>query len=282
MKVISENKSGIYAIQNKVDGKIYIGSAINIKSRQRIHLWSLRKGKHHSIKLQRAWLKDGEDAFVFYIIEMVEDKTLLIEQEQIWIERFNAYGPNGYNMVPKAGTNLGMICSDETKKKIGLANKGRIVSDETRLKMSISSQRKGPIHSTECRKRISEKLTGLSPSQETRQKMSIARIGKKLSPETCAKMSISMKGKNLGKKLTDEHRAKISESLKGNHRALGYKHSDETLARISATSKGRVYSAERNAKISKALKGRKHTVEHTAKQVASRRRNSDARKQGCA
>lgn len=49
-----EVKSGIYKITNVVNNKIYIGSACNIMQRFSNHKSSLRKGKHHSIYLQRS------------------------------------------------------------------------------------------------------------------------------------------------------------------------------------------------------------------------------------
>jgi len=260
--------SGVYTIQNKVDSKIYVGSAINIKWRKYVHLRSLNRGDHHSVKLQRAWNKYGEDCFLFSIVEVVEDKDLLIQREQIWIDKLKAYGRRGYNMVPLAGTNLGMVCSNETKKKIGAKAKGRIASDETKAKMSVSSPKTRPPLSKEHKKNIAIALTGLHPSEDTRAKMSAIKSGKPRSPETCAKMSASMKGKNTGKH-TDEHRAKISESLKGNHYALGYKHSAETRAKISAAGMGRVFSAERNAKMAATLRGRKRTAEHIANHSAA-------------
>ncbi len=268
MKSILEKKSGIYAIQNKIDGKIYVGSAINIKYRRYSHLRSLNNGNHHSVKLQRAWTKYGEDAFVFFVLELVESKDMLIQKEQMWIDRFDAYGPNGYNMVPNAGTNLGMICSLATKAKIGAKARGRIVSNETKAKMSASAPKTRPKLSEEHKKKIAMTLMGLSPNAETRAKMAAARIGRKVSTETRAKMSASMKGKNTGKH-SAEHCAKISEALKGNHYALGYKHSAETRAKVSAAGLGRVFSIERNSKMAAKLRGRKQTPEHIENHAAA-------------
>ena len=39
-------KSGIYIIRNTVNGKIYIGSAVNLEKRLYEHFWALRKNKH--------------------------------------------------------------------------------------------------------------------------------------------------------------------------------------------------------------------------------------------
>lgn len=243
---------------------------MNIKNRLYQHIRSLNKGNHHSIKLQRAWAKYGESPFLVFILETVSDKNILMKTEQTWIDKLGAYGPNGYNMVPKAGNNLGMIHSDMAKEKVAAKARGRVVSSETKAKMSVSSPKIRPKLSQEHKNKIAITLRGKTLSIETRMKIAKAGIGRIKSPETLAKMSASMKGKNLGKRRTDEQRAKISESMKGNHYALGYKHSAETRAKVSMAGIGRVFSAERNAKISEKLKGRKRTAEHTAKLVAAR------------
>lgn len=87
----------IYFITNKVTGKQYIGQTTNIKDRINKHLSYLRHGKHHSIKLQRAFNKYGEENFVFhwdtYNIANLND-LLLLEQQKI--SEFNTYY-DGYN-----------------------------------------------------------------------------------------------------------------------------------------------------------------------------------------
>jgi group I intron endonuclease len=216
MKNLLPKESGIYEICNIVNGKSYIGSAVSLYSRWNAHICDLRHGRHHSQKLQRAWIKYGESSFVINIIELINDKLDLLRKEQEWINKYNCVH-EGYNVAPVAGNCL-----------------------------------------------------GVKHSKETKYKHYLLRIGKKLSPETCAKMSIGRKGKNTGKR-TPEHCAKISESLKGNHYALGYKHSEETRAKVSAAGMGRVFSKERNEKMAASKRGRKQTAEHIEKHAATLR-----------
>lgn len=77
--------SGIYKIQNKLNGKIYIGSSKNITKRIQRHKRILKSGDHHNVYLQRSYNKYG-DIFEFYILEYVEDFTLLLEKESLWIK----------------------------------------------------------------------------------------------------------------------------------------------------------------------------------------------------
>lgn len=56
-------------IKNRVNGKRYIGESIDIQRRFYQHKNELRKGKHHSDRLQKDWNKYGEKAFRFSVVE---------------------------------------------------------------------------------------------------------------------------------------------------------------------------------------------------------------------
>lgn len=206
------DKSGIYSISHS-GGRAYIGSAVNIRKRWNVHKHKLRKGEHHSIKLQRAWNKYGEHDFSFHVVEVVEDIEQLIEREQFHIDRIKAYG-EGFNMSPTAGNTLGHRHTKETKEKLAKKATGRKPSKETREKMSAAlRKRKGEKRPEETCKRISEKAKGRRLSKETKRKMSEARKGKKKSPEHLKKIREASK-KRIGKAMSMESRKKMSESAK--------------------------------------------------------------------
>ena len=46
---------GIYKIENKENGKVYIGSSKNIEKRWEAHEVGLKNKRHHNAKLQHAW-----------------------------------------------------------------------------------------------------------------------------------------------------------------------------------------------------------------------------------
>ena len=73
-------KSGIYFIRNKINGKIYVGSAINLKRRKWEHFTRLERNEHHNEYLQRSWNKYGKENFEFLIIQYCE-KDKLLEKE---------------------------------------------------------------------------------------------------------------------------------------------------------------------------------------------------------
>src|SRR5947208_8888807 len=78
--------SGVYQIRCKRNGKLYVGSAMNLRMRWDIHRRDLRKGSHHNPYLQHAWKLYGEINFEFVVLEYV-DATRLLEAEQRWIDQ---------------------------------------------------------------------------------------------------------------------------------------------------------------------------------------------------
>jgi len=62
------NKSGIYKIVNLVNDKIYIGSSINLKNREKDHFKDLKGNYHSNRYLQYAFNKYGENNFRIYKI----------------------------------------------------------------------------------------------------------------------------------------------------------------------------------------------------------------------
>lgn len=273
--------TGIYAIRNTIDGKCYIGSAKSFVNRFSEHKRSLDKKKHHSIKLQRAWDKHGKENFIFekLIICSIAD---LMMYEQLMMDSFNA-ASSGYNILPTAGSNIGKFVSEESKKKMSIAQTGRKHSAETRAKISSSNKGKSPsayalekariaklgmIITDETRAKMSASQTGRKHSEETKAKISsgnkgkiipievrakiaLTNTGKKASDETKEKMSAARIGKKLGP-MTDEHKRKLSESKKG----IGHTHLDETKIKISNALKNRTFSDAHRLAISIAQKTR--------------------------
>ena len=80
---------GVYKILNTVNNKPYIGSSVNIATRWGKHKSLLRYDKHENMKLQNAWNKYGEEAFVFLILEECEIDELLI-REQYYLDQLGA------------------------------------------------------------------------------------------------------------------------------------------------------------------------------------------------
>ena len=72
---------GIYQIVNKINGKSYIGSSINLKYRKYSHFRELKHGIHHSLTLQRAYNKYGKDNFEYKILTTCnKEECIKLEQ----------------------------------------------------------------------------------------------------------------------------------------------------------------------------------------------------------
>lgn len=87
----------LYHITNQFNNKAYIGKTNDIDRRISRHFLELRKGQHHSRKLQRAFDKYGDKAFkVTYetFFDITEEE--LSEKEILEIKKFDSYN-NGYN-----------------------------------------------------------------------------------------------------------------------------------------------------------------------------------------
>lgn len=99
-------QSGIYMIKNILNNNKYIGSTNNFKRRFNKHRSELRKNIHHSIHLQRAYNKYGEDKFIFVILEICEpvhDTLLMLEQKYLDLQpeyNSNKNSSRKYSKIP--------------------------------------------------------------------------------------------------------------------------------------------------------------------------------------
>lgn len=91
--------SGIYKIENQVNGKVYIGKTKNtINIRVSAHRRRLNKDIHNNQHLQRSWKEYGAENFSFdTLIECREEILLFVEE--YWINYYDAYdNEKGYNI----------------------------------------------------------------------------------------------------------------------------------------------------------------------------------------
>lgn len=185
---------GIYKIHCKGNGKIYIGSSVNIEHRWKVHLRKLRKGNHVNPHLQSSYNKYGEDSFSFSVLEAlpdgcssheIRDKEQHYLDSMNWSESFNiCKDSRGGEVIPEAnerrreslkkihqenpniirGSNdpfYGREHTDATKELIGSKNRGKVRSEDFKKKKSeLMSTRRGKHHSKEYRELLKEKYAG--------------------------------------------------------------------------------------------------------------------------
>jgi group I intron endonuclease len=102
----------IYQIRFKGSARSYIGSARKLRHRINTHLSLLRKGKHHSRPLQRAFNKYGEPAIEVFEIESDLAVEFLISREQHYLD---LHAGELYNRSPTASSRLGVKETAKTR-----------------------------------------------------------------------------------------------------------------------------------------------------------------------
>lgn len=178
---------GIYKIINVVNNKFYVGSAVDLKRRKTRHFSELRTGKHNNRHLQSAWIKYGEQAFVFVVVEELPEDADLLAAENVWLKE---------HVGKDYCYNLGV---DATAPMTGFA---------------------GELSPTWKRKRTPEELAaqnwrGKKHNPESKAKIRAHLIGKPKSAEVRAKISATLSGEGNywhGKKRPD-HGAKVSRPV---------------------------------------------------------------------
>lgn len=90
--------SGIYKIENKLNGKVYIGQSMNIEQRWKTHLNSLRRNKHQNYSLQEDYNTFTEDAFKFSVIKKSESKKELYIYESYYVDLYKGLNRELYNI----------------------------------------------------------------------------------------------------------------------------------------------------------------------------------------
>lgn len=213
-------RSGIYEIVNTINGKRYVGSAVNLAHRWRQHRCELGKGRHNP-HMQNAWKKHGETAFEFRVIEFIENKANLISREQFYIDTLKPE----YNCAAVAGSNLGIKFGPHVLEKMSQASRriwavpghrekmskahiGQVVTAEQRAKISATNT--GRKLSASHLKTIAKNNSERNRSEKHRALMSEFWKGKSKTPDQIAKMAATKRGQIL----TEEHKQKVRDGLR--------------------------------------------------------------------
>lgn len=199
-------QSGIYAILNVANGKAYVGSAVRFEKRWREHRATLKRGAHHSAKLQNAWNKYGAESFRFDVLEPVPDRAMLMAREQFWIDLLQSASRTGYNVQPYVGQGCrGMEIPPEVRAKTSATMRGRKYGPERCA--AASAGLKGRKLSEEHKAKLRSKT--LSP--EHKAKLISANTGRKMSASALANRNKS----NMARTFSEAQRAAISAALTG-------------------------------------------------------------------
>jgi len=100
---------GVFQIRNTINGKVLIGTSVNLPAILNRHKAELRLGGHRNRALQQDWNEFGADAFEFEILDTLpaSDRPAynpaddLKALEELWLEKLMPFGERGYNAGPK-------------------------------------------------------------------------------------------------------------------------------------------------------------------------------------
>jgi group I intron endonuclease len=106
------NKSFVYRWTNKVNGKTYLGSTTNAKSRLQTYYDNYTLNLIN-MPIYKAILKYGHSNFIFDIIEYCEPADT-VQKEQFYLDNFDF----DYNVLEKANSSLGYKHTEETIEKM--------------------------------------------------------------------------------------------------------------------------------------------------------------------
>lgn len=101
---------GVYAVRNKANGKVLVGTSLNLPGALNRVRFELTKIGHRTYPaLQEDWNRFGADSFTFEVLDVlpppeepgVDPREELKVLEALWLERLRPYGDAGYNTPPK-------------------------------------------------------------------------------------------------------------------------------------------------------------------------------------
>jgi group I intron endonuclease len=223
----------VYCIENKIDGKKYVGiTRGEIERRFKQHK-TITKTKNDSNKshIHNAMALYGIENFIVYELDYAETKEELFEKEKHWIKKLDTKN-NGYNETDGGEGTFGWKPTEEQRKQNSERIKKVMENEEHKKLLSEKSKnywnnldeeernrrKKQFLEAREKIYRTASKGKHWNLSNETKQKISFAKKGKKASEETRKKLSEIAKCRT-GRKHSPETKEKMR--LSALNRKLG-------------------------------------------------------------
>lgn len=201
-------KSGVYQISNKVNGRVYIGSAKEFKCRWRQHVNSLKRGKHHNSFLQADYNTHGTNAFLIEVLELVEgDKNYRLLAEEKALEERIAKSIAVYNFPGRIWSSDGCFPKDPKltalRKQLAAKNRCR-AQPELLTNLHIAQQKYFSDHPEEKKKiaamggaQTYKTITLISPENKIVEIINVSRFAKEHKLDPDALMAVFNKEKNI-------------------------------------------------------------------------------------
>lgn len=198
-KTCCQMNSGVYKIENLVNGKCYIGSTKDFRERRHRHKINLENNRHINPHLQSAYNKYGKENFMFEVVEYVKGESNLLKREQHYLD----------NLSLETLYNISRFATSPMR--------GRKHTDEWKSKMSvIMSGKTSPNY-------------GRKASLTARLNMSKAQTGKTQSKETVARRAKSLKGRKRPQKVIEKIKQTKAKQQHYNSRYITFNNKTKSL-----------------------------------------------------
>jgi hypothetical protein len=100
---------GVYQIKNNINGKIFIGSSMNLPGIFNRHRFQMNAKVHSNRELQEDWDVCHSHAFTFDILETIKSEEIpkndllkaIAALEDKWLDKLKPYDEKGYNKCKK-------------------------------------------------------------------------------------------------------------------------------------------------------------------------------------
>lgn len=97
--------AGVFQIKNLANGKIFIGSGLDVRGILNRHQAELKFNSHRNEALQQDWNNYGPEQFSCEVLEYLESnddpeydaRADLSVLEDLWLEKLQPYGGKGYH-----------------------------------------------------------------------------------------------------------------------------------------------------------------------------------------
>lgn len=198
-------KGVIYLVENKINGKKYVGQCITQLNYRKTKHFSAAFKFNSPLRFHQALRKYGKRNFKWKVIEDNINVDYLDDREIFWIDFYDTL-KSGYNMTSGGGTVRGYHHTKETKEHLRSIMKGKSNLDHY-------INRYGEI---EGRNRYEDYINKLRERKsKTRLELLVQKYGEEEGIKRYDKFIKKLRISRLGKIMSTEQKQKISQSIKG-------------------------------------------------------------------